>query len=96
MAFGIPNASDLNGIVNNLATIVASIGPEAQGVVSAAIEQLGGHADALEDKAIAAEVAAEDKLIAAIKPLTDLAATLNESLKSFDGTVTIKIGKKES
>ncbi len=95
MAFGLPNAQDLNGIVANLGVIAASLGPEATEALKPIVEQIAGHADALEDKAIAAEVAAEDKLLAGIKPLTDMATAVTAALQSFDGTITITLNKKQ-
>lgn len=93
MPFGIPNASDLNGIVTNLGTIVSGIGPEAQAVVTTAITQLGAHADALADKAIAAEETAEDKMlqrIDALQATADRAVACLETLAK--GLAIVPIG----
>lgn len=87
MAFGIPNASDLNGIVTNLGTIVAALGPEETAVITQAIQQLSDHANALEDKAIAATGTAEDRFLQRL----DTAIAVLEKFAPFAAGVRISV-----
>lgn len=66
MAFGIPNSTDLTALADKLGAIVASVGPEEQAVLTAAIGQLSDHGSALISQAGAAIQ-------------TDLAPLVNES-----------------
>lgn len=54
MAFGIPNSGDLSALADKIGAIVASVGPEEAVVIKDAIQQLSDHANAMEDKGIAA------------------------------------------
>ena len=47
MPFGIPSSTDLTGLATQLGGIVASVGPEEQAVLTAAIGQLSDHGAAL-------------------------------------------------
>ena len=92
MAFGLPNAADLNGIVTNLGTIAASLGPEATAAIQPIIEQIAGHADALEDKAIAAESTDEDKLLARLDRAIAILTKFEGYSNGFTVEVTPKLG----
>ncbi len=94
MAFGLPNAQDLNGIVANLGTIVASLGPEESAVITGAISQLSDHAEALETKAMADLLtdakAVEDPLLARLDKIIDIGAKFEGFAAGFDISVTPK------
>lgn len=90
MAFGLPNASDLNVIVANLGTIVANAGPEVAEAMKPIIEQIEAHAEALEDKAIAAEKEAEDPILQRL----DRIIVLGEKFEGFSAGFDISVRPK--
>lgn len=70
------------GVIDKLAAAGHTLeGELLQGIHSTLSDEMA-RVDGMENKAISAGEAAEDRLLAAIKPVTDLASTLNEFLSN--------------